>query len=95
MVNHIKTSLKLKTFVLLAMAALFIPVSYVWHDALTNFQCNKSLQSNIMKTNPISTGKSNCVDETNFHWIAFYGINTIIYSLPCLALVFRAKKNNI
>jgi len=95
MVNHNKNSLKLKMFALLGMTALFIPVSYFWHDTLTNFQCKESTQSNIMKTNSISNEKNNCINETNFHWIAFYSINGAIYSLPCLALVFRVRKNNI
>ena|SRR2546425_9449577 len=88
-----KRTIRLKPILLIALSAVFIPVSYVWYDALSNFTCKESISTtNYTNVNPTLDKRNNCPLETNFHWIAFYGINGLIYGMPLIVLVQRAKR---
>src|SRR2546425_12498150 len=88
-----KRSIRLKPILLIALSAVFIPVSYAWYDTLNNFNCKESTSTtNYANTNPTLDKRNNCPQETNFLWIAFYGINGIIYGMPVIVLVRRTKR---
>ncbi len=79
-------SFKFKVAILIAVTLVFVPVTILWHSALTGYSCETKVSDFI----PMSAGKSDsCSFQTNFHWIAFYSINGIIYGVPFITLVLR------
>ena len=91
-----KRSKKLKFIILIAMSAVFIPVSYAWYDTLSNFNCKQSISSGSSDiiVHEIPDKKYNCLQQANFHWLAFYGINGMIYGIPLVAVVAKTRRSN-
>jgi hypothetical protein len=83
--NMSTRSFKLKIIILVAATLVFVPVTYLWHSALSGYHC-EAKESDIVSTN---TMDSKCTYQTSFHWIAFYSINGIIYGIPFLTLVLK------
>lgn len=91
--KHIQT----KIIVLIALYAIFIPFSIAWYNMLTNIDCNntKPFESNNVNTDSSTNNKQqNCLEQTHFHWIKFYGINGMIYGAQLIALIMTMKKKN-
>jgi hypothetical protein len=75
----------------------FIPFSLAWYNTLVNIDCNhtKLLESsNVKIESSTGNGQQNCSEQTNFHWIKFYGINGVIYGAQLVALIMTVKKKN-
>jgi hypothetical protein len=90
-----KRANKLKIVILISMISVFIPFTVIWYDLLTDFNCNelKSPESDHVKIGSIGDKQQNCYQQTNFHWVMFYGINGVIYSSPLLVLILKARNN--
>ena len=83
-------SLKIKTVILIALSVSFVPISYLWYDALSGLECNKSYQNGTMVN---SGGNHNsCLSQTGTHWVIFYGVNAMVYGMP-LALILKSTRN--
>ena len=97
MTEQEKRSKKLKLIILIALPAVFIPVSYAWYDTLYNINCKQSMSSasNDIVVHETLDKKNNCLQQTSFHWIAFYGINGMIYGIPLVAVVAKARRSNL
>ena len=91
-----KRSKKFKLIILIALPAVFIPASYAWYDTLSNFSCKQSIstQSSDIVVHETLDKKNNCLQQASFHWIAFYGINGMIYGIPLVAVVAKTRRSN-
>jgi hypothetical protein len=90
-----KKSNKFKVIILIAMISVFVPITVVWYDSLTSFNCkgSNSHESNHVKIGSIEDKQQNCSQETTFHWAMFYGINSMIYCSPLLVLILKTRNN--
>jgi len=90
-----KKPIQTRVIVLIALYAALIPFSFAWYNTLINIDCNsaKPFESNNVKMGSSTDNKQpNCLEQTNFHWIKFYGINGMIYGAQLVALIMTVKK---
>lgn len=92
-----KKPIRTRVIVLIALYAVLVPFSLAWYNTLINIDCNgaKQFESTNVKIDSSNDNKqSNCLEQTNFHWIKFYGINGMIYGAQLFALIMTVKKKN-
>ena len=91
-----KKPLPTKTIVLVALYVVLIPFSLAWYNTLISIDCNhvKPFESNNVKIDTSNNTPLNCLEQTNYHWIKFYGINGLIYGVQLVALIMTVKKKN-
>lgn len=92
-----KKPLQTKAIVLLALYVVLVPFSFAWYNVLVSIDCNhvKPFESNSIKIDSFTYDKQqNCLEQTNYHWMKFYGINGMIYGAQLVALIMTVKKKN-
>jgi hypothetical protein len=91
-----KKSIRTRFFILIGLYVILIPFSLAWYNMLTSIDCGptKTFESVNVKIDSSVGNKQNCLEQTNFHWIKFYGINGVIYSAQLAALIMTIKKKN-
>jgi len=67
-----------------------MPISYLWYDALSDLDCKKSGQNQVV-VDP-SAMHNVCVSKAGSHWVIFYGVNVMIYGMP-LAMILKSTRN--
>lgn len=93
-----KKPIRTRVIVLIALYAVLIPFSFAWYNTLINTDCNntKPFESNNVKIDSSATNtQQNCLEQTTFHWIKFYGINGMIYGAQLVALIMTVKKKSL
>ncbi len=83
--------MKVRLLILAALTVSFVPVSYLWYDALTSFDCHQSAQNDIVPD--VNYVQNNCASKTSSHWVIFYGFNAVIYGVPLVTLILQPKRN--
>ena len=92
-----KKPLPTKIIILIALYAAFIPFSFSWYNTLATMDCKHTgtFQSNNVKIDSSTYAtQQNCLQQTNSHWIKFYGINGMIYGSQLVALIMSFKKKS-
>lgn len=92
-----KKPMRTRVIILVALYAALIPFSLAWYNTLIKIDCDnaKPFESNNVKIgSSTDSTQSNCLEQTNSHWIKFYGINGMIYGAQLLALMMTVKKKN-
>jgi len=91
--NQNKKPTKTNLIIFTILCAVFIPFSIGWYNALTNLHCEQKFSDTINIKSSITEGTdTNCSGHTNFHWLIFYGVNGVIYSLPAIAFAITTNK---
>lgn len=90
-------SVKIKFFILIGIYVALVPFSFAWYSTINGINCShiKSNELTTVKINTSTDNEQTCLQKINFHWIKFYGINGIIYSVPLAALLISVKKYNM
>jgi hypothetical protein len=85
---------KTRFIIFLALYAVLVPFSLAWYNTLINIDCNhaQGVESNPVKIDSSENGQQNCMQQTNFHWVKFYGINGVMYGAPLAALIMTIKR---
>ena len=86
-INSIKSNL----IILSILCAVFIPFSIGWYNALTT-HCEQKFSDMINIKSSQTEENTNCSEHANFHWLVFYGVNGVIYSLPAIAFAISTNK---
>jgi len=86
-----KKSIKTNLIILTILCAVFIPFSIGWYNALTNLHCEQKFSDTIDIKSSLTGTPANCNQHTNFHWLLFYGVNGVIYSLPAIAFAIKTN----
>jgi len=91
--QHTK-SIKYKIIILVALSVAFVPVSYYWHEALSNFECkvSKSGEPSDIKFNAKEVQDA-CNQQITTHWILFLGVNCIAYGGPIIMILKVSRKS--
>ena len=91
-----KKSVRTRFFILIGLYAVLIPFSLAWYNMLINIDCGptKVFESANVKIGSFMSNKQYCLEQINFHWMKFYGINGVIYSVQLAALIMTMKKKN-
>ncbi|VVC05222.1 Uncharacterised protein [uncultured archaeon] len=91
-----KKSVRTRSFILIGLYAVLIPFSLAWYNTLIGIDCNhtKTFESVNVKIDSYTGNKQNCLEQTDFHWVKFYGINGVLYSAQLVALIMTVKKRN-
>ncbi len=96
-INNSSRNAKLRNriIVLGCLYAVFIPFTLAWYGTLLNIDCNNTnpSESSIAKIGSALQNKQhNCLEQTNYHWVKFFGINGAIYGTQFAALVMAIKR---
>ena len=96
MIRQNKKSTRTRVIILLVLYAVLVPFSTAWYGTIISIDCNvKHSESSLVKTGSSSDGKQqNCLEQKNFHWIKFYGINGTIYGTQLAALIMTVKRKD-
>ena len=86
-----KKSLKIRTMILIALSVSFVPISYLWYDALSELDCKKSDQNLLADPSDVHNV---CVSKAGSHWVIFYGINAMIYGMPLVTLILNSRNRS-
>jgi len=92
-----KKPMRTKAIILIALYVVLVPFSLAWYNTLVNIDCNriKPFESNNVNMDSSTDNKQqNCLEQTHFHWIKFYGINVILYGTQLVALIMTVKRKN-
>lgn len=91
-------TVKGQIIVLIAICATFAPLTLSWYLTLDSLDCkNANVGSESVTVQPLRHSQKQyiCYDNMQWHWVAFYGINGLIFGMPVLAVIKTADKNSI
>jgi len=78
--------------ILIALSVSFLPISYLWYDALSNFDCKETGFDQSHVRIDLKDKQNNCTQQTSSHWMIFYGFNAMIYGMPLMTLILKSKR---
>jgi len=88
-----KKPFNLRVAVLAVLCAGLVVFSAAWYHTLVAMDCRSSNKINSGQGASGDGGSGdNCIEQLDFHWIKFYGINSFIYGVSALAIVLTVRK---
>ncbi|NHH96701.1 hypothetical protein DYY66_2034 [Candidatus Nitrosotalea sp. FS] len=88
-----RKSLKIRVIILIVLSVSFVPISYLWYDALSELDCKKSDQNYVIVNS--SDVHNTCISKTSSHWMIFYGVNAMIYGMPLVTLILNSRNQSV
>ncbi len=86
---------KTRFIIFIVLYAVFIPFSIAWYNTIASIDCRvQGFGSDQIKIGSSVDNQQNCIQQTNFHWIKFYGINGAIYGAQLVGLIMTIKRKN-